>query len=257
MHQQLAAAGNRSAQSQQAGGWGLAEVQVAIRVVFDNQSLVLDGHLQHLKASLSTEQSPAGVAKCGDQVDKLGLVLCDQFFQLVGFDAMAVDWGADQLGPVQTKALDGGQKSRPFDDHLVAGTDHGLANQIQGLLAAGGHNQMFGGNIFGALFRHEMGQLFAQGAKAFGGTVLQGRTGVLRQSCIAGFTDAFYVKHGAVRKATGKTDDAGLAQELEKLTDGGGFNVVQAVSKMQGGRVGHGVSFRLSWPTFCQLPNVT
>ena len=80
MHQQLAATGHLAAQSQQAGGRGFAKVQVAIRVVFDNQSLVFDGHLQHLQASLGAEQGTAGVAKGGDQVDKFGFVLCDQFF---------------------------------------------------------------------------------------------------------------------------------------------------------------------------------
>ena len=156
---------------------------------------------------------------------------------------MAVDRGADELSPIQTKALNGGQKGRAFDDHFVAGTDHGLAYQIQGLLAAGGHDQILGADALGALLRHKVRQLLAQRAKAFGGAVLQGCTGVLRQGGIAGFTDAFYVKHGAVRKATGKADDAGLAQELEKFTDGRGFNVVQAVSEMQWRRFGHGVSF--------------
>jgi hypothetical protein len=42
----------------------------------------------------------------------------------------------------------------------------------------------------------------------------------------------FHVKHGAVRKAARKTDDAGLAQQLEEFADGRGFDVVQAIGKL-------------------------
>jgi carboxymethylenebutenolidase len=46
--------------------------------------------------------------------------------------------------------------------------------------------------------------------------------------------DAVHVEHGAVGKAAGKADDAGLAQQLEEFADGGGFDVVQAVGKLKG-----------------------
>jgi hypothetical protein len=48
---------------------------------------------------------------------------------------------------------------------------------------------------------------------------------------------ALDVKQGAVRKPTREADDAGLAQQLEQLADGGGFDVEESVGKGQG----HGV----------------
>jgi hypothetical protein len=85
---------------------------------------------------------------------------------------------------------------------------------------------------------HEGGELLAQRVKALGSTVLQGCTGVFCQGFLAGFLDALHVKHGTIRKAAGKADDAGLAQQLKQLADGGGFYVLQAGGELEwhGGR---------------------
>ena len=178
MHQQFAAAGDLIAQGQQAGRWGIAKIQITVRVVLDDQGLVLDGHVQHLAPALGIHERPAGIAKSGNQVNEFGFVLGDQLFQLIGLDAMTVHRSADQLGTIKAKALDGGQKSRAFHDHLVARADHGFADQIQRLLAASGHDQLLRGHFFGPLLDHKLGQLFAQRPVAFGGTVLQSRARV-------------------------------------------------------------------------------
>ena len=82
------------------------------------------------------------------------------------------------MGAVESKALDGGQKGGRFDNDFVAGRDHGLADQVQRLLAAGGHDQSFG-RYGGTFARHEVADLLTQRAPAFGGTVLQHRAGVV------------------------------------------------------------------------------
>jgi len=61
-----------------------------------------------------------------------------------------------------------------------------------------------------------------------------GAAGLFGQRGVDGLTDAVDIEHGAVGKAPGKADDAGLAQQLEQFTDGGGFYVVEAVGKWQG-----------------------
>ena len=78
------------------------------------------------------------------------------------------------------------------------------------------------------------------GLVAFGGAVLQRRAGLFGQRLAAGFLDAFDVEHGRVGKTAGKADDAGLAQQLEEFADGGGFDVVEAVGKLQGRSLWHG-----------------
>jgi hypothetical protein len=69
-------------------------------------------------------------------------VLGDQLFQLVGLHAVAVDGRADEFSAIQAEALDGGQEGGAFDDHLVAGADERLAQQVQRLLAAGGDDEV-------------------------------------------------------------------------------------------------------------------
>jgi hypothetical protein len=55
--------------------------------------------------------------------------------------------------------------------------------------------------------------------------------GSAARACVHRFANAGDVEHGAVRKAAGKADDAGLAQQLEQLADGGGFDVVEALGE--------------------------
>jgi hypothetical protein len=56
----------------------------------------------------------------------------------------------------------------------------------------------------------------------------------LREHGVDGLLDAFHVEHRRIRKAAGKADDAGLAEQLEQLADGGGFDVVEAGGELQG-----------------------
>jgi hypothetical protein len=77
-------------------------------------------------------------------------------------------------------------------------------------------------------------ELGAQRLVAFGGAVLQRAARLLGQCLLAGFAQALDVEHGAVGKATGEADDAGLAQQLEQLPDGGGFDVVEAGGELHG-----------------------
>ena len=234
VHQALAAAGHAGAQGQQAGRRRVAEVQVAVRVVFHHQHVVLHRQFQHPLAALQAEHGAAGVAEGGNQVDELGLVFDDEFLESVGVHALPVHRCRHELGAVQAEALDGGQEGRAFDDHLVAGGNEGLAQQIQRLLAAGGDDQVLGRHALVALAGHESGELFAQRVVALGRAVLQGAPGFFGQRSIDGFADAVHIEHGAVGKAPGKADDAGPAQQLEEFADGGGFDVVQAVGKRNG-----------------------
>ena len=234
MRQQLAAARHRLAQRQQAGRRRFAEVQITIRVVLDDQGLVLHRQFQHAAAALGAQHGATGVAKGRDQVDELGSVLGDQRFQAVHLHAVAVDRRADQIGAVQAEALDRREKGRTFDDHLVARVDQRLAQQVQRLLAAGGDDQLLGRQIGHALARHERGQLLAQGVVALGRTVLQRRARLFSQGLIDRGLYALDVKHRAVGETAGEADDAGLAQQLEQFTDGRGFNQVQAVGKFNG-----------------------
>ena len=155
MREPLAAAGHAGRQGQQARWRCIAKVQIAVGIVFHQQHLVLDGQLQHLLAALQRERGTARIAERGNQIDQLGLVLDDQLFERIGLHAFAVDRRADDFRAIEAKALDGREEGRAFDDHLVAGVDHGLADQVQRLLAAGGHDHLLGSHILGPLGRHE------------------------------------------------------------------------------------------------------
>ena len=155
-----------------------------------------------------------------------------QLLKLIGLDAMRIDGRRNHLSAIQTKALDGGQKSRPFHDDLVTLLQHGFTQQIQCLLAAGGNDQLIGSHIRHALACHEGRQLLAQRLVALGRTILQGRACLFLQRLGRRRANARHVKHGAIGKSTRKTDDAGLAQQLEQFTDRRGFNVVESIGKL-------------------------
>jgi hypothetical protein len=146
---------------------------------------------------------------------------------------VGIDGRADQFSAIQSKALDSGQKGGAFHDDLVAGADHGFAQQVQGLLAAGGDDQLIWGDVFGTLAGHEGSQLFAQRVIALSGAVLQCSAWLFDQCSVDRLLDAIHVKHGAIGKAARKADDAGLAQQLEEFADGGGFYVIQTIGKLQ------------------------
>ena len=165
-------------------------------------------------------------------------MFCNEFFKRLGVHTVAIDRRRNKLCAIQPEALNGGQKGGPFHNDFVARADHGFANEVQRLLAACGHNQLFGFNILHALLPHEMRQLIAQRAIAFCGAILKCGTWLLRQGQRRGFANALHIKHGAVWEATGKADDARLAQKFEQLPDGRGFDIVQTIGKLQG----HGVS---------------
>ena len=234
MDEPIAAARHLLAQSQQRRRWCLAKIQVAIRIVFHHNGLVLHSQLQHAQTACQAQGGTAGVAKSWNEVDQFGAVLDDQGFELIHLHALRINGHAHDLGAVQTKTLDGRQKSGRFHQGHIVGVKQGFGDQIQGLLASGGDNQTFRRQVFNAFGGHECSQLFAQRVVAFGGAVLQGSTGFLRERLSAGLANALDVKHGAVRKASRKTDDAGLAQQLEKFTNGRSFDVVEAISELHG-----------------------
>jgi hypothetical protein len=109
--------------------------------------------------------------------------------------------------------------------------------------AAGGDDEPVGHHLGRTLGLHEGGDLFAQGVVALGGPVLQRGARLGRERSIGGGADAVHIKQRAVREATGEADDAGLAQQLEELADGGGLDVVEAIGE---GRVErHGLRVRV------------
>ena len=231
MGQVVTAARDLVRQGQQTRRRGLAKIQIAVGVVFNHQHLMLGGQLQHAAAPRQAEHGPAWITEGRDQVDHARLVLDDELLEPIDLHALRIDGCADELRAVEPKALNGGQKSRALHDHLIARVDHHLGQQVQRLLAAGGHDQAFGTGG-GALGRHEAGQFLAQGTVAFGGTVLQGRARFMAEGLLRGLAQTLDVKHRTVRKASGKADDAGLAQQFEQFTDGGGFDVLESVGKL-------------------------
>ena len=161
-------------------------------------------------------------------------MLQDQPLEFVHAHAIGVDRGTDQMGAIQPETLNGGQKGRRLDNHLVARGDHGLSDQVQRLLAAGGDNQALRCDP-GAFGRHKIANGLAQRLVTFGRAVLQHRPRIGRQHGIRCNAHTFGVKQRRVRKTAGETDDAGFAQQLEQFPDGRCLDVAQAVSEYHGG----------------------
>ena len=125
------------------------------------------------------------------------------------------------------------KKVGAFHDHLVARADHGLAQQVQRLLTAGGDDKVFGNQVLHALSLHKGSQLFAQRIVAFGSAILQCGTRFMGQRGVDRLANAFHIKHCGVWEPPCKTDDAGLAQQFEKFTNSGSFHMIQAGGKLE------------------------
>ena len=95
MHQVVAAAGHAVTERQQAGRGRLVKVQLAIGVVLHDQGLGAGGELQHAHAALQAECGATGVAKGGNQVHQLGLVLGNQLLQTVHVHPVGVNRSAN------------------------------------------------------------------------------------------------------------------------------------------------------------------
>ena len=195
--------------------------------------------LQHAAAALQRERGPAGVAEGGNEIDKARAVLFHEPLQRIGLHAVGIGRGADDLRAVEAKALNGGQKSRAFNDDFAARLGQCFAHQVQRLLAAGGDDELLCPHT-GAVRLHERGQLLAQGHEPFRRAVLQRLRSLLRQRLAGGFFDVRHIKQGTVGKAARKTDDAGPAQQLEHFADGGGFHMAQTLGEGVGGGWLHG-----------------
>ena len=230
MRQPVCAAGHLWGQRQQAGRWRRIEIQIAIRVIFYHQHLILRGQLQDALAALQRQRGAAGVAEGGNQVNELGFVRGDQCLQLIRLHAVGICGGSQGLRAVQAKALDGREKGGRFHNHLVAGRDHALRDQIQRLLAARGDDELLW--MQGCVFcRIQGAYLFLEGRKAFGRAVLQGFAWPLGERGMRGCVKAFHVEQVGIWKTTGKADDAGLAQQFEQFANGRGLDVLQALGK--------------------------
>ena len=214
VHQVIAAAAHLLAQRQQAGRRRPVKVELAIGVVFHDQGARTRGQFEHTQATLQAQGCAAGVAEGGNQVNQFRFVLGNQLLQPVHVHTVGINRRADQVCAIQAKALDGGQKGRRFHNHLVARRDHGFTNQVQRLLAASRDDQILGRHRC-ALARHEVADLLAQRAPAFGRAILQHRASVVGQHGVRRYLQAFHVKQSRVWEPPGKADDARLAQQLE------------------------------------------
>ncbi len=81
---------------------------------------------------------------------------------------------------------------------------------------------------------HEAGQLLAQRRIALGGAVLHCASGLLLECGQGRGANAIDIDQRHIREATGEADDAGLAEQLEQLADGGGFDLVESVGEADG-----------------------
>ena len=85
----------------------------------------------------------------------------------VAIKSVGIGRSADDLRAVEAKALNGGQKSRAFNDDFAARLGQCFAHQVQRLLAAGGDDELIGADGRAPAL-HERGQLLAQRGQPFG-----------------------------------------------------------------------------------------
>ena len=112
----------------------------------------------------------------------------------------------------------------PGHQHGIAGSDHQLAQIVQGLLAARGDQDIAGITGDGQLGHFDRDPL-AQGQMALRDGILQGLGGrAIRQCCGKGVATGVGGEQRWVGDATGEGQDIGLVQQLQQLADFRGFH---------------------------------
>ena len=91
MHQPIAASRYLIAQCQHRRWRRFAKIQIAIRIVFHHDRLVLHSQLQNFDAALLGEQRTTRVTKCRNDVNQLRLVLLNHRFKFVDLHTVGIN----------------------------------------------------------------------------------------------------------------------------------------------------------------------
>ena len=122
----------------------LLEVEIPVEVALHDRHPVLERELQHAAPSLGGQHRARGILERRDEIDELRPVARQGLLQRVDAHAVVVDRQADDVGPRPPEREERARVGRALREDHVAGSEEGAGEDVQPLLAPGGHQDLLG-----------------------------------------------------------------------------------------------------------------
>ena len=179
------------------------EAQLAVGVVFHYHDVAAGQHLAHLLAILGGVGEARGILEVRDEVDHLRAGI-ECRVQLVDVQALFGQFHLAEDGLLQRERLNGSQVRGLFHDDAVALVQQHLAEQVEHLLRAGGHEHVLFGVVGAEAVVVALGDPGAQLGHAGGDGVLEGLRAALGHHALHRFQQLFLWEGNGVRQAAGE-----------------------------------------------------
>ena len=137
--------------------------QIAVSIVFHDQTLIAPRHVNEFAASFGRQRGTGGVLERRDGVDELGPESRAIAVQQVCTHTVLVHWNADDARIRRTEGLQCREERGLFDQHAVAGVDERAHDEVDALLGAGEHHHVADAALYAScahMFGKQRTQLF-------------------------------------------------------------------------------------------------
>jgi hypothetical protein len=212
-------------------GRGILEVEIAIRIVFDDQHVAAFGPCEQRLPFASSDQKAGWVLKVRNEVEDaspLAFALQREkcLIQIVERDPVALLPDADQFGLHVPERRDRARIRRQLDEHHVVRIEQDASDEIEPLLRAGGDEQPIG-RRWRAPPPHDVADRFQERRVASRRAVLQHRPIPSGEQLRRDFPELVPGKRiGRGETGSERDDVAPLRRNAAHLADGGAAHVV-------------------------------
>ena len=190
------------------------EAQQPVGVVLQDEDVLAHADLCDAGAAFQGQGDARGVLVVGDGVEKLhrssGLLqVADGGFQRLGDETVGVHVDVNDVGLACAETSECAHIGGGFRQDDVSGVDEELGHEVEGLLGAGGDDDVVRVGVDDAVVGHNLRKLLTQRFPALAGTVLE-RLGTAAQNEVSrGFRQRFQRQVFEVGHAAGQRDNLG------------------------------------------------
>ena len=194
--------------------------QLKIRIVLENQNVVLLCKLQQLTAALQRHGTSGRVLEGRDNIDELNTLSGGKnLLQLVHTHAFVIHRNTLEVRAEAAERIECADKARPLTDNGVALVNHRLGKQADGLLAASRDNQLIVIRADIVFFPHALFRQVAQRLIAFGHAILQCCRSFICKNLRTNLRHFLFGQRRCIRLARRKCNDLRICEDLKNFTD--------------------------------------
>jgi hypothetical protein len=211
-----------------ANGWQILALvpKLSIWIILDDRKIQFRGNLGQLFPTLLAKGRTTRIVEVREHVDesgwpsRIGYRLLIGVLYLIHNHAVVIQAHCVVTTLIRIPRLNGTQICGAASDHVVAGIEEDLANQIKGLLRPVGQKNVVP-HSGDAVLMHRVGKILLKRRIALSRAVLQSLRAVLLNDVATGFFDLSKREEVRSRQPARKRDDVRLLGKLQKLPDGG------------------------------------